>query len=105
MNIDDLLINARGHAQQQQFDAANRLYQEALEHESAPARLEAARYFAARAFASGASSDAVRFCRMALAIDASATQGWLNLGVACRAVGDDAEALHAFAHAPKALYL
>ncbi len=99
MNIDELLNSAREHAGQQCFAVASRLYQEALEHDSAPVRLEAARYFAARAFASGASSDAVRFCRMALAIDASATQGWLNLGVACRAVGDDAEALHAFAQA------
>ena len=99
MNIDDLLINARGHAQQQQFDAANRLYQEALEHESTPARLEAARYFASRAFANNAGTEAVRFCRMAVEIDATASQGWLNLGVACRAAGDDAEALRAFAQA------
>ena len=99
MDIDELLGNAREHAQQLRFDVANRLYQEALEHDSAPARLEAARYFASRAFASGAWAEAVRFCRMALEIDATASQGWLNLGVACRAAGDDAEALRAFAQA------
>lgn len=99
MDIDDLLKNAREHAKQQRFDVANRIYREALDHESMPARLEAARYFASRALASGARSEAVRFCRMALEIDATASQGWLNLGVACRAAGDDAEALRAFAEA------